>query len=47
MLFRSVYLGGNENSISKKKIEEAKKLLKSAGANSATLAATLGRLDSK
>lgn len=43
----AVYLGGKENSISKKKLEEAQKLLKSAGTNSATLAATLSKLDAK
>lgn len=43
----AVYLGGSDKSISKQKLEEAKALLESAGANSATLAATIGRLDSK
>lgn len=43
----AVYLGGSSKSISKQKLDEAKALLESAGANSATLAATLGRLDAK
>lgn len=43
----AVYLGGDENSISKQKIQAAKELLKSASANSSALAATLGNLDSK
>lgn len=43
----AVYLGGSGESISKQKLEEANELLKSAGANSATLAATLSRLDAK
>lgn len=43
----AVYLGGSENSISQKKLEEARILLESAGANSMTLAATIGKMDVK